>query len=291
MPTTFGARRRVDKIVGVKRTDSPWLRADGCRPCTRCRRAPRRSRGPPRSGRARSQIVTIRPTPAARARAITASRSSSNCGACRLTWLSISIARGQTARSGAQLADRGEEGVGAVEVEAVDLGGQRRPAASQTRPSVGAARALRGRGDGARASACRPGARTAAANRAGALAARGSCRPWPAARSGRRSGSAAEQVVRRFVGLQRPGARPAAAPARRAPGHARQMQRGLARASRPRARSRTRRPPRSGQGRERQPPAARADGGQQPARRVGDQEQHAAFRRLLQRLQQRRWRR
>ena len=39
----------------------------------------------------RSQIVTIRPTPAARARSITASRSAANCGACRFTWLSISI--------------------------------------------------------------------------------------------------------------------------------------------------------------------------------------------------------
>jgi hypothetical protein len=36
-------------------------------------------------------MLTISRTPAARARSITASRSSSNCGACRLTWLSISI--------------------------------------------------------------------------------------------------------------------------------------------------------------------------------------------------------
>ena len=41
-----------------------------------------------------SEISTIRPTPASRARAMTASRSSSNWGACRLTWLSISIRRG-----------------------------------------------------------------------------------------------------------------------------------------------------------------------------------------------------
>ncbi len=38
-----------------------------------------------------SEISTINVTPASRARAMTASRSSSNWGACRFTWLSISI--------------------------------------------------------------------------------------------------------------------------------------------------------------------------------------------------------
>src|SRR5262245_56596598 len=81
-------------------------------------------------------MLTIRATPAARARSITAARSASNCGACRLTWLSR-IMRGGDRLSGgpAEFPQGGEEGVGAVEVEGVDLARQ----ALQRLPRVGPA--------------------------------------------------------------------------------------------------------------------------------------------------------
>ena len=43
-------------------------------------------------GNRRNRVI-IRPTPAARARSMTSSRSSANCSPCRLTWLSINMFR------------------------------------------------------------------------------------------------------------------------------------------------------------------------------------------------------
>src|SRR5690606_3813586 len=63
----------------------------------------------------RSEISSISATPAARARAITSSRSASNWGACRLTWLSISMSGGPQP---GDLVDRRGEHLGPVEVQA-----------------------------------------------------------------------------------------------------------------------------------------------------------------------------
>src|SRR5580658_506520 len=86
-----------------------------------------------------SQIVTIRPTPASRARSMTASRSASNCGACRFTWLSISI-RPELAQRREPL-QRGEEGVAAVEVHGLDLARQVAEEAPGVRPAIEPSRA------------------------------------------------------------------------------------------------------------------------------------------------------
>src|SRR5690349_16216517 len=83
-----------------------------------------------------SQMVSIRPTPAARARSMTSAWSSANCGACRLTWLSISIARASRPRRGAQFADRGEEGVGAIQIDGLRLARQGREVRPRLRPAV-----------------------------------------------------------------------------------------------------------------------------------------------------------
>src|SRR5690606_17710036 len=68
-------------------------------------------------------MLTISLIPAARARAITASRSSSNWWACRLTWLSISMGS-SGAGGGAQVGKGGEQGVRPVEVQRLDLARQ-----------------------------------------------------------------------------------------------------------------------------------------------------------------------
>src|SRR5262249_34679283 len=64
----------------------------------------------------RSEISTISRTPASRARAMTASRSSSNCGAWRLTWLSMSIERLSSRPQRLELAECRPEHVVAIEV-------------------------------------------------------------------------------------------------------------------------------------------------------------------------------
>src|ERR1700742_3441020 len=61
-------------------------------------------------------MVTISCTPTSRARWITSAWSSANCGACRFTWLSISMAPRSGPGRLAQPTDGGEEGVGAVQV-------------------------------------------------------------------------------------------------------------------------------------------------------------------------------
>ena len=232
----------------------------------------------PRSSTGGRRWSTIRPTPAARARAMTASRSSSNWGACRFTWLSISM------RGSERFAVRracGEEGVGAVEVDRLGLGRRRRrggPTGSAQRST--ASRLARSTAGRARP---RPGVRTGARNA-----------PAPSAprklsaslhqRRGRRT-TALDQLARQAGRAPAPASRPAARPGPARPWPCARARRSL-RWRDPSAARRNASTASSRPGLEAEPAAAGADGGQQPARRMRDQEQHAAFGRLLQSLQQ-----
>src|SRR5215217_8519198 len=80
-------------------------------------------------------MLTISATPASRARTMTASMSSANCGACRLTWLSMSMGSGRPRRR-AQLAHGGPEGVCAVQIQAFGLVGQLHQPLPGLRPAI-----------------------------------------------------------------------------------------------------------------------------------------------------------
>ena len=85
-----GRRRDVELLV---RAD-----ADGCRPSSRRPESVRRSPAVRRDCFTRVEMVTMRPTPAARARATTPSRSSAKSGKSRWQWLSTSMVRHLAAR-------------------------------------------------------------------------------------------------------------------------------------------------------------------------------------------------
>src|SRR5688572_13172069 len=98
----------------------------------------------------RSEMLTISCTPAARARSMAASRSSSYCGACRLTWLSISmgglIRPLPNSRTGglAELRKGREERVGAVEVQRLHLARKALERLPRLRPRIKPAEPLAG---------------------------------------------------------------------------------------------------------------------------------------------------
>ena len=160
--------------------------------------------------------------------------------------------------------------------------GQPAAGGSTARPSARRPARLRSSGRGlapAAASRSNSRSRTAPAPRR-----RGTCRRCASASAA--STAAARRPSARASGRPpasrrrpAPGPRPGAPPAM--PARRSAPRRGPRRSGRAtRSASGLRRP-----GREGQPAAARADGRQQPARRMGDQEQHAARRRLLQSLQ------
>ena len=105
MPTTLGrpparsrsSARKVRVFLGFVRV--------GADRAPDVRHAPWPRRGRRRSCETWSQMLTIRPTPAARARAITSSRSSSNCGRVQVD-VAVDQHRRQARAACAQLAQR-----------------------------------------------------------------------------------------------------------------------------------------------------------------------------------------
>src|SRR5579871_394349 len=230
----------------------------------------------------RSQIVSMSPTPAARARAITASRSSSNWVAWRLTWLSISMGpEGSRPRCAAKLAERRPEGVAPVEVEPFDLAWQVGQRQRQLRPAPALARAFRrGRGGAGGGMVAEPFDEH-----------REALGPLPAPKAvdhrlhgrGIRARQRSHDPPRGVVSSQTALFVLTQGAARRSVRHLGQPQRILVRKLAPAAEEVGHclvRP-----GTEAEPPATRADGVQQRSGRMADQEEHAPLRRLLQYLQ------